>query len=152
MHKKPRRLKNVSVSEVSIVDRPANMRKFLLFKRMGEDAGILPSSDEHGIYQAQFEAQSPEVQIEFLEQARELNDRVDAIAECRLLAQGLHNLAKRDPGLLKELEADPRAFSYIIGEDGVPIISKKISQDNPFETPSHVFEPETGRWVPKARR
>lgn len=31
---KCRRLKNVTVNEVSLVDQPANMRKFLLFKRM----------------------------------------------------------------------------------------------------------------------
>ena len=30
---KPRKLKNIEIGEVSLVDKPANKKKFLLFKR-----------------------------------------------------------------------------------------------------------------------
>ena len=155
-NKKPRRLKNVTVDEVSLVDNPANNRSFLLFKRQND-----VETDDDGIEEIQtnyaFGCLPTGEKLEFLKRMKKVAETVDAMMEIRKLREGLNRLYKRNAGLFTEFtratqEELKNDWIYELDPDGIPIISKRVPQKNPFETPSHNFDRETGRWVPKPRR
>ena len=119
-----RRLKNVDVSEISVVDSPANLRKFFLFKSTGAHvanmAQTLVESDRAAV-NAAFAGMDFEQQQAFLMGMRALTKKVqDAEIEKGVTAE--------DDGTLAQMVYQVNTLSEDEKADVVDRIKKAIAQ------------------------
>ena len=119
-----RRLKNVDVSEISVVDSPANLRKFFLFKSTGAHvanmAQTLVESDRAAV-NAAFAGMDFEQQQAFLMGMRALTKKVqDAEIEKGVTAE--------DDGTLAQMVYPVNTLSEDEKADVVDRIKKAIAQ------------------------
>lgn len=164
--KKPRRLRNVTVDEVSLVDRPA-VHKFALWKRDGTADRPIANMSDHdaAIVNATFDAQDAEVKQDVLKQLTALTlataklggnaGRVDVLALAKKIEGAFIELGKRSPKDYVDLYYHPHDYAVLEAADGSFVISKKASAAGIAERDGRVFvvgEDGRGAWVPKVRR
>ena len=138
--KKRYRLKDISVDEISLVDRPANNQPFILFKRAKSDEKPPDVSQEEydQELQKQWEALSPEDQLHFLENA----EWIDTFWRIQKIGEKLDEIKTNDPLLWAEIDTRPENFD--IDEETFEITRKATAP--PPETRERIYNELSQRW------
>jgi hypothetical protein len=146
--KKIHRLSDLKIFEVSLVDKPANGRKFILFKRLSDPS--VSDLDDHEVaerVQSEWEAADEAAQQRILRQV----ERLEALLDLQTLQKHLSIL---DPFIRKQILADEGwGWDYDAETGAFKKNAKgKLTPLDGSETKTHVFNFETGKWKPKKQR
>jgi hypothetical protein len=141
-------LSDLRVFEISLVDKSANNRKFLMFKRLSDptttnmDENELAKKLETEWEQAD-ETEKQKVLLEI--------NRLDALLSLMILEKHLSAL---DPSIRKRVLADEGGGWDYNPETGAFTKSEKakLTPLEGSEPKSHVFNFENGKWEPKRHR
>lgn len=142
---KKNKLSDISISEVSLVDSPANERSFILYKRLAEDGIDLDdlSDDEFLAIVKALEALDEsfdEIAADaLLKEAQRLSKLYDAL----LFEQNYKALSKAEK---YEIKYYPARFSW---ENGKIV---RLQKTEPYRTlnatKTHYWDSENARWIP----
>jgi hypothetical protein len=139
--KKVRRLKNLTISEVSLVDRPANNKVFALIKNLAD----LTDHDE-AVVATTFEAQDLAVQADILKRLLVGDMKLDL----KLLNKACEKFGQQRPAAYAHCIRHPEDLVVEETQDGDIVVSKRES--GIAERDGRVFVVDDcgrGKWVPK---
>ena len=144
------RLSNITVDEVSLVDRPANLRPFLLYKKMGQDFTLADLNDpELGAQlEEEWENATPEEKAEILAELEKIASMLDGL----VMSQQMRAIYKGDRALFNQIRENPERFNWDI-ETGFSLkeVYKFKLTKTYNEAKTHYFDTESLRWVPVGR-
>ncbi len=143
------RLSDVVCDEISLVDRPANNRTWILFKKISDDTLDLNDPDVVARLEEEWANMSDEERAEVEKALKELAEKFGLLLDAQAMEIDYRKLKKSDPGLARRVRDFPHEvdWSWEKGFTLRPEFEFKLTK-NFNQAKTHFFDSESMRWIP----
>jgi hypothetical protein len=140
-------LVDVDVSEISLVDKPANLKRFILFKALdGVPEESTPEQFAETCAQ-EWASLDAEQRAKITQEIEKMN----ALLDLYILQKHLDDLKKRDAFLWASVDSHPAQYNYD-AETGTFEKREDFIAHPEADRPTHYFDFEAQKWLPKGNR